>query len=158
MVETSPEQALSQIERDQLAVYVRYGDTPRWVWPFFGISTFILFATYGLDLPYAVTLAVALGYAAAVGVVAGKLMTKAGMQPRLRSMPGPLRRTLFVFWAIGTIVVGGGFVLGLMADNLGIFSLLGLVAGLYLGVGGWWTTRVYANRARRLADASGVRR
>jgi hypothetical protein len=155
MTQPNPETALSQMERDRLAVYVA-GDqlgTPWWYWPFIGLAVGVNIA--GADLPKAAAIAISLTAAVAIGVVVGRIVARSGFMPKLRGMPTPLRRPLIAYWIVCAVPIGAVAAAHLVETTVP-FAVLGAVSGLVIALAGWLTERRYIAIAKRLADEAGL--
>lgn len=159
MERSSAEVTGSIIERERVAVYLRAGPPlPAWYWPFFGIGTGVLLASNDLGHPW-VPLVIAVVFALLTGAVVAGATARQGMVPRLREMPPVIRRPLYGFMlSAAVLIVGGGFVLAVVLTVPFGFTILGSLAAILVGAGGWLTSRISESRARCLGESYGIER
>lgn len=140
---TSASEQLRQIERHKVQVYAS-ANKPAWAWPSFGVLVFLFFCSYEIRATWA-RIVFPLLYALSAGVWAGLVARFAGVQPRLRGMPPPLRRQIYLFWLLGAIAAALLVALGLTVS----FLVAGVLGGVLTVAGGIWSDRRY----RRVAAA-----
>ena len=144
-MESDVTREMEEVQRQRLAVYCSQGSTPPWAWPVFGLAVFLFLSSFELRSTWLSIVAI-LAYTIFVGIWAGMVTKRTGVQPRLRGMPRPLFSELVRFWVAGALVAGAMVALGLAVSYL----LGGAVAGLVTVVGGRHFERRYHRKARAL--------
>jgi hypothetical protein len=153
MTEPTPSSLLSDLERDRLALYLdpTHPRVPRWFWPGLGLGSALLIAVNDLGRPFLTILAVAL-FGAFLGLSVTLVQEASGIRPRIGSLPLPLRRVVFGYWALAALLlVGWGFLVSQVLALPLPFTAFGVAVGLVTGLGGWITERIWTARARELA-------
>ncbi|MGI9604784.1 MAG: hypothetical protein ACR2P0_01470 [Acidimicrobiales bacterium] len=138
---------LDEIRKAQLAPYEASATDPLWIWPLIGVLAFAQFAAWEIE-PIAIPIAMLVLYCLGLGALVGFMTKRRGVQPtmRINEMPAPLRRELFIFWALSTLG-SGAVVLVAMTTN---FVFAGLVAGVGIATLGAWYHRRYRDRVGEL--------
>lgn len=136
MENSSPADAaaeLAELKDLEMAGLVEAAKDPLWVWPIIGVLAGVFLASFEIKSAV-VSVAASVGYMAGVGILVALVIRRRGVQPRISSMPAPLKR-IFVFYGLGVGVVTAT-ILGL---GFGVsFVLAGIVAFVLVSVGGIW--------------------
>lgn len=150
-------QILSEIEREQLEIYLQSGDAPpRWMVPLFGLLAGLTIASIDLRNPWVTILAVVIA-SAVIGGSMALLEKRAGFSARIASLPEPLRRRTYGFMVVGGLLIAAGLaVVFLFPDSPIRFTIAGAVAFLVIAVGGTWFQSDYRARAEQLARELGM--
>jgi len=139
---------IEDVRRQQLAVY-RSPPLAPWAWPVLGVAVFLYLSSFELHSAW-VAIAAPLVYALFVGMWAGLIVRRSGVQPRMRGMPKPLLREMWRFWIGCALVMGAAIAVGFAVS----FVLAGALAGVATVAGGRHYERRYARRAEDLAAAA----
>lgn len=153
MSERSAESQLSEVERETVSLYVAQSRLPRWYLPFMGSSMALMLASLDLEHRF-LTILIVLTYVGAIGYVHQTLDASRGLVPRFRGMPGRLLRPILVYIGIVALALAVGSYLAVTTGIDRGFTIVGLVVGLLMWIGGWITYQIFAARAHRLADAA----
>ncbi|CAA9276485.1 MAG: hypothetical protein AVDCRST_MAG76-3711 [uncultured Acidimicrobiales bacterium] len=145
IMESDANRQVEELQRQRLAVYCSQAGTPAWAWPAFGLGVFLFISSYELRSTW-VSVIATLAYSIFVGVWARMVITRTGVQPRLRGMPKPLLVEMVRFWIAGALVAGAVVALGFAVS----FVLGGAVAALVTILGGRHFDRRYRRRSREL--------
>lgn len=153
MKEAEPESLLSEIERQQLALYTgNLGEpAPWWYFPLLGLLSGTTIATIDLKNPWVTILAVVVFSATAGGSVAF-LQRRAGFKPRLAAFPHPLKTWAYVYIIGGTALVATACIYAAFVSTSSLrFTIAGAVATATTWIGGVAFERLYRRGAHRLA-------
>ena len=154
-----PRQTLTQADRDQLETYVgRSTASPTWPHQL-GIAIAGGSAVASGDVETGwLAILMAVGAAAVIGALYALMLRSSGVNPRLRSMPAPLRRVLIGYWVVAALIVGPTLVWAFSTEGEWVFTRAGLVVAVVTGLGGILADRIYERLARRLAESAGIER
>jgi len=154
-----PKQALTQAERDQLETYVgRSSAAPTWPYQLgIGIAGGSAVASGDVETAWLAIL-IAVAAAAAIGALYAVMLRRSGVNPRLRSMPAPLRRVLIGYWIAAALVIGPTLIWAFSTEGGWVFTRAGAVVAAVAGFGGILADQIYTHFARRLAESAGIDR
>lgn len=152
-------QILSDIEREQLEIYLRSDqEAPRWTLPLLGLVAWATIASIDLENPW-VTIAMIVVAGATFGATMAAQQKRAGFSPRIAALPEQLRRQANWFLIVGSAVIVVGVVgIVVFSESPYRFTIAGGIAFLVIVLGGTWFQRAYRERAEALARELGIER
>lgn len=156
MSDPTPQDTLTQTEREHLATYVSGpSSTPGWFYPVVGLMAGVAIASNDVEnRPVAVIGALLAVFA--IGALVGTIVVRSRVVPRIGGMPAPLRNIVTIFWLVAAVVLGVSLTWAFLAETGPAFTVAGIVIAVTIGVGGWVSERSYARRARALAAEAGL--
>lgn len=153
-----PDRLLSEIERQQVELYVGATDDslPPWYFPMLGVGSGLPIASLDLNIAW-VTIVLGLVAAFVVGGSVGLMQRRAGFSPRLSALPGRLRRWVYGYMigATALLLAVYAYAFWLAAGSLR-FTIAGVVTALVVWVSGVMFQRRYRRMARQIARAEGI--
>ena len=153
-----PKGLLTEVERQQLELYLSAAQepTPWWYFPLLAVTSAGVIATFDLESPWVTILAVLVAGAVFGGTVKG-MEQQAGFSPRLSALPTPLKRRLYAYLVGHTVLVLAVLVFAaLSTDGDWRFTIAGVASGLVLLIGAALFQGRYRAHTRDLARQAGI--